>query len=265
MREPWNFHPDRPRCTGVSTPFRRARAVTALAAISALLALPGCTPDQTPTSPPSDTPSSSVSSTPDASDTRGRLAAGLQDTSPVTARLVSDPKTTLTPVEAAWLSGWQIFDIANQTPPHPRRVIAALSQQGQAVVLSGQPDAFSTMVQQAGVTVGSADVATQVATVFLDSTRTFTTLTYRVDSAEDIQWRPGLTEAEQKTRDSIVSTYGDKIAPAKAEQTSSGWTVESWTVTGADLVRHETTVGSDGAVTDKTETVVSDLPVPASR
>jgi hypothetical protein len=239
--------------------------MTALAAITALLALPACTPDQTPTSPPSTTPSSSVSSSPDASDTRGRLAAGLQSTSPATARLVSDPKTTLTPVQAAWLSGWQILDVANQTPPHPRRVVVALSETGEAVVLSGQPDAFSTMVQKVGVTVSSADVAAQVATVYLDSTRTFTTLAYRVDDVEDISWRPGLTAAEQKTRDAIVSTYGDKIAPAKAERASSGWTVESWMVSGAELVRHETTIAADGALTDRTETVVSDLPVPASR
>ena len=62
-----------------------------------------------------------------------------------------------------------------------------------------------------------------------------------------------------------MSTYGDKIAPAEAEQSSSGWTVGAWTVTGADLVRHETTIASNGAVTDKTETVVSDLQVLASR
>jgi hypothetical protein len=240
--------------------------LTALAAVTALFVLPACTPEQTPpTSPPSATPGNSVTSSPDASDTRGRLATGLQGSSPANARLVSDAKTTLTPVEAPWLTGWQILDVQNQTPPHPRRIFAALSETGEAVVLSGQPQAFSTMMTKAGVEVGSADVAAQVATVFLDSTRTFTTLAYRIDTAEDIRWRPSLTAEEQKTRDSIVSSYGDRIAPAKAEQSPAGWTVESWMISGADLVRHETTVASDGTVTDKTETVASDLPVPASR
>jgi hypothetical protein len=240
--------------------------LTALAAVTALFVLPACTPEQTPpTSPPSAPPGNSVTSSPDASDTRGRLATGLQGSSPANARLVSDAKTTLTPVEAPWLTGWQILDVQNQTPPHPRRIFAALSETGEAVVLSGQPEAFSTMMTKAGVEVGSADVAAQVATVFLDSTRTFTTLAYRIDTAEDIRWRPSLTAEEQKTRDSIVSSYGDRIAPAKAEQSPAGWTVESWMISGADLVRHETTVASDGTVTDKTETVASDLPVPASR
>jgi len=266
MRELWNFRTDRARCQDVSSPFRRARAVTALAAVTALLALPACTPEQSPpTSPPSQQPSSSVTSSPDASDTRGRLAAGLQGSSPVNARLVSDPKTTLTPVEASWLTGWQIFDVQNQTPPHPRRVVAALSDAGEAVVLTGQPDAFSTMLKQAGVSVSSADVAAQVATVFLDSTRTYETLSYRVDDADDIRWLPTLTADQQKARDAVISSYGDRIGPAKATQSSSGWTVEVWTISGADLVRHETTIGTDGTVTDKTETVATDLPVPASR
>ena len=266
MREPWNFPPDRPRCTDVSSPLRRARGLTALAAVTALFALPACTPDQTPpTSPPSATPGSSVTSSPDASDTRGRLAAGLQGSSPANARLVSDAKTTLTPVEAAWLPGWQIFDVQNQTPPHPRRVFAALSDGGEAVVLSGQPDAFSALVTKAGVQVGSAEVAAQVATVFLDSTRTYATLSYRVDDVSDIGWLPTLTADQQKARDAVISTYGDRIGPAKATQSSAGWTVETWMISGADLVRHETTIDTGGTVTDKTETVATDLPVPASR
>jgi len=264
MRELWNFRTDRPRCRDVS-PFRRARAVTALAAVTALIALPACTPEPLPTSPPSQLPSSSVTSSPDASDTRGRLAAGLQGSSPVNARLVSDPKTTLTPVEASWLPGWQVFDVQNQTPPHPRRVFAALSDAGEAVVLTGQPDSFSSMLKQAGVAVSSAEVAEQVAAVFLDSTRTYSTHSYRIADADDIRWLPTLTAEQQKTRDAVISSYGDRIGPATAEQASSGWTVETWTIRGADLVRHETTVGTDGTVTDKTETVATDLPVPASR
>ena len=56
MRELWNFRTNRARCKDVSSPFRRARAVTALAAVTALLALPACTPEQSPpTSPPSQT------------------------------------------------------------------------------------------------------------------------------------------------------------------------------------------------------------------
>ncbi|HEY5786036.1 MAG TPA: hypothetical protein VIT65_14795 [Microlunatus sp.] len=244
------------------TPIRLASAPTALGAVILIAALAACSPAQGPTSPP--TPGSSVSSTPDAGDVRGRLAAGLRDTSPANASLVENAKTTLTPVPATWLPGWQILDVVNLTPPHPRRLYAGLSDDGRALVLTGQPDNFSTMLTEAGVSVVSATVATDVAGVFLDATRDFVTLSYRVDGVDDIRWRPKLTAEQEKARDQVVSTYGDEVSPAKAVQAASGWTVTTWSVTGTDLVRHQVSLGADGTVGDKTEVVASDLPVPAS-
>ena len=264
MRELWKLHRRRPRSTSVSAPIRLASAPTALGAVILIAALAACSPAQGPTSPPSTDPSSSVSSTPDAADVRGRLAAGLRDTSPATASLVENAKTTLTPVPATWLPGWQILDVVNLTPPHPRRVYAALSDDGRALVLTGQPDTFSTMLTDAGVSVDSATVATDVAELFLDATRDFVTLSYRVDGVDDIRWRPKLSAEQEKARDQVVSTYGDEVAPAKAGQAGSGWTVTVWSVTGTDLVRHQVGVGADGTTVDKTEVVASDLPVPAS-
>jgi hypothetical protein len=276
MRELWKLHRYGWRCTGVPVPVRLAPirlAPIRLAAVPAALgtavliaALSGCTP-QGPSSPPSSStsPSSSMTSAPDPGDVRGRLAAGLRDTSPANARLVSDAKTKLAPVSASWLTRWRIFDVTNQTPPHPRRIYAALSDDGRAVVLSGQPAAFSTMLTDAGVSVASAAVASEVAAVFLDSTRDFVAYAYRIDGVDDIRWRPTLTAEQQRARDGIVSAYGDRVAPAEVKQASSGWTVSVWTVSDTDLVRHEVSIGADGSVTDKTETVASDLPVPASR
>ncbi|HEU4546889.1 MAG TPA: hypothetical protein VFR88_11410, partial [Microlunatus sp.] len=83
--------------------------------------------------------------------------------------------------------------------------------------------------------------------------------------ADDIRWLPTLTADQQEARDAVISSYGDRIGPAKATQSSAGWTVETWMISGADLVRHETTIDTGGTVTDKTETVATDLPVPASR
>ena len=75
------------------------------------------------------TPSASGASvtSPPPGDLRGRLAAALQGTSPANARLVENAQTSLTPVAADWLSGWQILDVQNQTPPHPQRFFVALS------------------------------------------------------------------------------------------------------------------------------------------
>lgn len=273
MRGPWKLQRGRLRCTGVPSPdrplvLRVLTAPTLLGAVVLVGALSACTPDpgQPPTVPPSAAPpSSAVTSSPDAQDLRGRLAAGLQQDSPASSRLVADQQTTLTPVAAAWLPGWQIVDVESITPPHPKRFYAALSDDGQAQVLSGQPDRFSALLTAAGVSVSSADDAGEIAVVFLDSTRDFVTLSYRVEKADDIGWRPSMTVEQQQVRDQVLADYGDQITPPKASKSGSGWTVTAWTITGTDLVRHQVSVAGDGAVSDATEIVASDLPVPASR
>jgi hypothetical protein len=266
MRELWKLQRHRPRSTSVAAPIRLAFAPTAVGAVILIAALSACSPTTGPTSPPSTSsnPSSSVTGTPDAGDVRGRLAAGLRDSSPANASLVENPKSSVTPVPATWLPGWQILDVVNLTPPHPRRVHAALSDDGPALVLSGQPDSFSTVLAESGVSVDSAAVATDVAEVFLDSTHDFVTLSYRVGEVGDIRWRPKLTAEQERVRDQVISAYGDEVAPAEGTPASGGWMVTAWTVTGTDLVRHQIGIGADGTIADKTETVVSDLPVPAS-
>ena len=62
-----------------------------------------------PSFTPSTTGSPSVTSKP--SNLRDRLASTMQATSPAKARLVENPQTTLTPVVADWLPGWQILDV----------------------------------------------------------------------------------------------------------------------------------------------------------
>lgn len=197
-------------------------------------------------------------------DLRARLAAALRDNSPTQAALVEDGRTALTPTAVDWLPGWRIVDVISSTPPHPRRFFAALPDEGYALVLTGSPERFSALLVDAGVRVESADVATGVATLFLDSTRDFRAYAYRVDRVEDIEWRPQLSAAEQATRDEVVAGYGDQVKPAYAESNAGGWRVEVWMVSGQDLVRHELGIATGRPVSDRAETVARGIPVPYS-
>jgi hypothetical protein len=203
-------------------------------------------------------------SKPPPGDLRAQLAAALRATSPANASLVENQRTSLTRVPADWLPGWQIIDAENSSPPHPRRFYAALSSDGRAEVLSGKPDAFSSMLVSAGARADSAEMASSIGTVFLDSTRDFQVFSYRVDRVEDIRWRPRLTAADETVRDEVLQTYRSQVKPAQAVQVGEGWQVTVWMVQGKDLARHKVTIASDAAVTDAAETVVSDLPVPTS-
>jgi hypothetical protein len=195
---------------------------------------------------------------------RDKLASALQGADPVTARLVADPQTTLTPVTTDWLPGWQILDAVNKTLPHPQRFYVALSSDGRADVLTGKPEAFSTVLHDAGVQVDSAEVASGIGQVFLDSTRDFRAYAYRIGSVSEIEWLPKPTAAEEVARDRLVTSYSSKVKPAQVTESSDGWLVTIWMVQGRELVTHQLGIASGVAVSDKATTAEKDIPVPYS-
>lgn len=250
------------------------RTIGLLGALLLASLLTGCGPDASSAPGTSPSPLASATQSPAGPSTgatnkegtvRERLATGLRATSPVNAALVADPLTTLTPIAAPWLPGWQLLDVLNPTPPHPRRFAAALSESGEALVLAGKPERFNAVVDSAGVRVDSARVATSVATTFLDTTRTFASYSYRIASVDDIKWRPNLDPAQQGAKTKVEQTYGDEVTAPRVRQAGDDWQVQLWMVDGTQLVRHELTVAANGSTSDKPVTVVRDMPVPASR
>ena len=193
-------------------------------------------------------------------DTRSRLAAGLAVGSPSAAGLIEDSATTLTPVQAAWLPGWQVLDISWVGPNHSRRFYAALSDDGTAVMLAGHPDSFTQMIRSAQVVVDDAAVATDIAVLYLDATREFVRWSYRIDSTSDIQWLPS-SEGDPQRVD-LETRYSPLVGPATAEPSGTGWSVTAWMVDDRTLVRHRLEIASNGVVDDTPEVVETDIPVP---
>ena len=210
-------------------------------------------------------PSPRVSASDAGGDTmREALVAGLEVSSPSLASLVRSPQTTVTPVRADFLSGWQIVDVQSMSPPHPRRAYLALADSGRVEVLSGHPDAFASVMSDAEVEVTSGEDAVPVAKLFLDVTRDFRRFSYRIDSIDDVKWRPGLDGRAVRERESVRTTYAERVATPKVAQVANGWVVRLWTVTGTDLVRHDASVSQSGSVTDQPTIAEKDLPVPVS-
>lgn len=211
-------------------------------------------------STPSSTPRSSTD--PEAA-LRTRLADALRSEDPVSAGVVADATTQLAVVDAPWLPDWQVVDVQVRRMPHPQRFSVGLSAAGQARYLTGKPANFSAMVQAARIRVTS-ETAVALTRTFLDATRTFTRWSYRVDSVGDIEWRPGLTAAEQQQRDAVEKTYAHRVSALRATPAGDGWTLTAWMVDGNTLVRHDLSITADGATTDVPTVVARDLPVPDS-
>jgi hypothetical protein len=194
---------------------------------------------------------------------RAQLAAGLRSVSPGSARLVENAATKLRVVPAAWLPGWQVIDVTNNTLAHPQRFYVALAEGGEVQYLSGEPESFTTVVTAAQPKIASAQTAQAVSDLYLDSTRSFVTYSYRIASLDDVSWLPHPTAAETAARGRVEETYGARVTSAAPERSGSGWTLTQWMVSGRDLVRHRVTVASNGTISDVADTVTS-LPVPTS-
>ena len=194
---------------------------------------------------------------------RTRLARALEADSPDTARLIMDGQTTLNDVPLDGLTGWTLVDVQNRKPPHPRRIAVALSDAGAATVLSGDPEAFNTVV---GGSVGTltAARATKIAQVFFDLTRDFTVWSYRVESTDDIQWLPKPKADQAKRRDALITEFGDRIKPPAAEAEGQGWSLTLWSVSGNQLVQHDLVIAADGTVNTTSVVAAENVPVPAS-
>ncbi|MCL2850066.1 MAG: hypothetical protein FWE61_08490 [Micrococcales bacterium] len=131
-------------------------------------------------------------------------------------------------------------------------------------MLTGSPDTFAQMTASAQVQVADGAVAADVAAVYLDTTRDFLAASYRIDSI-DVLWLPKPDAAAQQRRAALEAQYSQTVAPPTAEPSDAGWTVTVWMVADRTLVRHQLEVGADGAVTDRSDVVETDLPVPYSR
>ncbi|MCL2091250.1 MAG: hypothetical protein FWH11_08530 [Micrococcales bacterium] len=197
-------------------------------------------------------------------DVRERLATGLAAVGS-DGEMVADARTTLTPVEAAWLHEWQVFDIQLETEYRFARFYAALSNDGATLDLSGSPESFAQMVRSAQVVVNDAAVAIDVGNVYLDVTRTFDKASYRIGSISEVHWLPNPVPADEQRRADLEAQYDALVQPSVAEPSGTGWTVTVWMVYDRTLVRHNLEIAADGVVQDNPEVVETDLPVPYSR
>lgn len=119
----------------------------------------------------------------------------------------------MTEVATPWLPGWRIIDVANRTPPHPRRFHAALSADGTLRLVTGLPQEFSAMTGAAHPEVGSATVAVAVAATYLDTTQDFVRASYRVTARSPTRPRRRTTRYRR-----LAPTERPALSPQKSAQ-----------------------------------------------
>ena len=146
--------------------------------------------------------------------------------------------------------------------PHPSASFHAGLAGGRVFHLTGRPGAFEDMVRASGLQVTDEQTAVQVACAYVETTRTFYTFTGVLDAADDIDWdiRPGHEPDAE-----VVARVRRFVRPPSAAAAGPGRYQVSLFVQHGTAAEHRVlSVTIDGTVTERTEDVISDLPVPLS-
>lgn len=242
-----------------------ARAVGVSCALA--LALTACgADDPAPTGSSGSTPTtaSSQTTTPTTvgDPVRDAIIAAMQGQSQTIVELASNEETTLRELPASALKGWKVLELTLATPPHPRRAMIGLADDGRAVILMSQPANFATVAEGASVT--SADQAVELAQTYIESTGNLAQPSYAVASIDEVRFLPRPNADQAALIAKTKKEQASAVTPPNATKDGTGWTVVTWWVSAGQLVKHETSIAGDGSVKDAPTVVVDRLPVPIS-
>lgn len=241
-----------------------ARAVGAIMGLA--LALTACGADTPePTSTRSSTPTTASSQTTPSTvgdPVRDAIIAAMQGQSRTIVELAGNDETTIRELPASALKGWKVLELTLATPPHPRRAMIGLADDGRAVILMSQPANFATVAEGAQVT--SAAQALELAQTYIESTGNLAQPSYPVASIDEVKFLPRPNADQTALIARTKQEQASAITSPTATKAGTGWTVVAWWVTAGQLVKHEVSVASDGTLKDTPTVVVDRLPVPVS-
>jgi hypothetical protein len=178
------------------------------------------------------------------------------------ADIVTRGGARLTPVRAPFLGSWKIIQVDYRQGPHPVMFHVAVGG-SQAQLLTGTPEAFGRVTAAAGTQVTDAASAAQVGRTFLETTRPAGKLTYVIDSVNEIKFRPGISGSAAQRRDEILAKYRTVVRPLSAAPPKGGaFTMTAFVVQDRELQERSLVVNRQGSVTERSRTLVPDLPIP---
>lgn len=193
---------------------------------------------------------------------RDAIIAAMQGQSRTIVELAGNDETTIRELPASALKGWKVLELTLATPPHPRRAMIGLADDGRAVILMSQPANFATVAEGAQVT--SAAQALELAQTYIESTGNLAQPSYPVASIDEVKFLPRPNADQTALIARTKQEQASAITSPTATKAGTGWTVVAWWVTAGQLVKHEVSVASDGTLKDTPTVVVDRLPVPVS-
>lgn len=191
---------------------------------------------------------------------RGLVAEGREDKASLA---VQREMTMIEELPGSPAPGWRLlrFDAI----PHPSASFCvAYGPEEQVFYLTEQPDRFAAFVRAAGVAVTRPEDAVTVALAFLATTRSMRAYEQVVASVDELDVLGFLDADDQRRLDGALDRLRPALAEPSAAGSADGFEATVYIQRGSAVERRLLTVAADGAVSERAETLVDDLPAPIS-
>jgi hypothetical protein len=155
-------------------------------------------------------------------------------------------------------SVWEVSILSN---PHMPRLAVGRGPGERLRLLTGSPDAFQDLVADLPVTISDTQTALGYVRGFLAATRPHDVLLQVATRPEDIAWRPGSPEEEERRAEFLADT---SLTP-RAEPNGDSYLVSLILLRNQHAQRSNFRVSPDGSIGVEDELLVEGLPLPVLR
>lgn len=195
---------------------------------------------------------------------REAAAAAVESEYPRYAGLLRDDSTSIAKREAPMLRDGVIYRVEHAGPHHPVLFFLGVTPGG-TEVLTNDLEAFERFAKASGVSLETEKDVLDYVLAFLEVTRDTSTLVYRIDSVDQIRFRPTSTDEERRAQDEFVEENRNVIAAPAVSSMGDSSRVEFFVVSGPRVQRNTFDVSPDGTIEPSFEVIAEDLPLTIGR
>ena len=194
-------------------------------------------------------------------DIRQDISASLARINDDYARMVKDRMTIIEQYPTPFLQHSSIYRIEHMNPRKPVVFYLGLTPERQAYLLTDQAENFVRLAQADGVSIHAPETATSYATAYLHATRSMSRLTYLVEAASNISFRPHLTDEQTSSMHAFLSKYQAIITPPSARSEGESYVVNAFVVQEQTLLQYSIKVDKNGGITTEVAILEQNLPL----
>ena len=194
-------------------------------------------------------------------DIHQQLRKALAPVSKHHAQRAGDPQADIEIYAAPFLKRYRIYRINYFGGRKVDLFYVAVADGLRAYVLTPYPENYIAMAREEGLVIDDPETAVNYVTVYVEVTRSMSSLSYLVQSVDEVRFRPNLTPEQEEVKGAFIERYRSVITGPTANPVAGGFDVFAYTVREQVLEQHRFQVSRDGDIQDAVNVLEQNLPL----